>query len=54
MQSNSEHNYINNLNFKKNIYGLNMSALSKLRVALAQNNTNSNTEQFISREIKKQ
>jgi len=50
--SNSENNYINSNSFKKNIYGLNMSALSKLRVSLAQNNNSSgNAENFINREI---
>jgi hypothetical protein len=33
--ANSEHQYFNHQQYKKNVHGINMSALSKLRVSLA-------------------
>lgn len=49
--ANSEHQYFNNQQQKKNIHGINMSALSKLRVSLAQNANVA--EQILTRDFKK-
>lgn len=47
----SEHQYFNNGQHKKNLHGINLSALSKLRVSLAQNINVA--EQILTRDFKK-
>ena len=49
--ANSEHKYVNHQQYKKNVHGINMSALSKLRVSLAQNANVA--EQILTRDFKK-